>query len=211
MKVLDLFAGSGSISKAAGRLGFESFSVDIEPFEGIDLVKDIRKTRPADIPFVPDIIWASPPCTSFSVASMWRHWDKSGEVHVPKTGTAILGIELVRRTFWLIWYYQQLNPNLIWYMENPRGLLRKMPVMKICPIRHTVSYCQYGDIRMKPTDIWTNNVNWNPRPICRPGASCHTPAPRGTHGGTQGQKNSFERSKVPEELCLEVLKACRPQ
>lgn len=154
---------------------------------------------------MPDVIWASPPCTSFSVASMWRHWEKSGEVQVPKTKTALEGVELVRKTLWFIWYYQQLNPNLIWYIENPRGLLRKMPFMRNCPMRQTVSYCQYGDTRMKPTDIWTNNEAWKPRPMCRPGSLCHTPAPRGSHTGTQGMKNSFERSKIPHELCLEVI------
>ena len=41
------------------------------------------------------------------------------------------------------------------FIENPRGLLRKMPFMRDL-MRHTVTYCQYGDTRMKPTDIWTN-------------------------------------------------------
>lgn len=208
MNVLDLFAGSRSLSKAAEELGFETFSVDIKGYEGIDLVKDIRKMKPVDIPFVPDVIWASPPCTSFSVASMWRHWEKTGGIHVPKTETALEGVELVRRTLWLIWHFQMLNPNLVWYMENPRGLLRKMPVVQHLPIRYTVSYCQYGDSRMKPTDIWTNNQNWQPRPMCRPGSSCHIPAPRRSHTGTQGLKNSFERSKIPHELCLEILRSC---
>src|SRR3990167_3554246 len=55
--------------------------------------------------------------------------------------------------------------------ENPRGVLRKMPFMKDF-IRHTVSYCQYGDNRMKPTDIWTNALFWKPKPICKNGSPC---------------------------------------
>jgi len=35
---------------------------------------------------------------------------------------------------------------------------------------------------------------------------CHTAAPRGSKTGTQGLKNSIERSVVPEQLCLEILK-----
>jgi len=63
MKVLELFAGSRSIGKVADELGYEVFSVDINNFEGIDLVKDILDLKKEDIPFIPDLIWASPPCT----------------------------------------------------------------------------------------------------------------------------------------------------
>ncbi len=44
----------------------------------------------------------------------------------------------------MIQHYLKLNPNLIWYIENPRGMMRKMPCMQNL-IRHTVTYCQYGD------------------------------------------------------------------
>ena len=75
--------------------------------------------------------------------------------------------------------------------------------------RRTITYCQYGDKRMKPTDIWTNAVLdvWNPRPMCKNGMPCHESAPRGSRTGTQGLKNNHERSKVPNELCLEIIKS----
>ena len=46
-----------------------------------------------------------------------------------------------------------------------------------------------------------------PRPQCKNGnPNCHhQPAPRGSKTGTQGRKGSYERSIIPEELCLEVL------
>ena len=44
-----------------------------------------------------------------------------------------------------------------WIIENPRGKLRKLEIVKDLP-RTTVTYCQYGDIRMKPTDLWTNLI-----------------------------------------------------
>jgi len=102
----------------------------------------------------------------------------------------------------------KLNPNFIFYIENPRGMLRKMPFMQRFK-RHTVWYCQYGDDRAKPTDIWTNNENWQPRPMCKNGnPNCnHERAPRGSKTGTQGKKGSFDRSKIPNELCLEVMRA----
>jgi hypothetical protein len=74
--------------------------------------------------------------------------------------------------------------------------------------RHTVTYCQYGDDRMKPTDIWTNSNVWVPRPMCKNGAPCHIAAPRGSKTGTQGRSNAYERSKIPEDLCQEILKSC---
>ena len=99
---------------------------------------------------------------------------------------------------------KHFNPKYF-YIENPRGLLRKMDFMQTEGIRHTVTYCQYGDKRMKPTDIWTNNFNWIPKPMCKNGMPCHESAPRGSRTGTQGLKDNYERSKVPYELCQEIL------
>jgi len=137
MKILELFAGSRSIGKVAEQLGYEVFSSDIEQFGGIDYVVDILKFDYKKVSFVPDIIWASPPCTGFSVASIGHHWDGGREAYIPKTDTAKLGIELVKKTINIIKYYKKLNPNLIWYIENPRGLLRKMEFMDKLPIRNT--------------------------------------------------------------------------
>ena len=75
--------------------------------------------------------------------------------------------------------------------------------------RQTVTYCQYGDERMKPTDIWTNSDVWTPRKMCKNGDPCHVAAPRGSKTGTQGRANAYERSKIPEDLCREILKSCQ--
>ena len=201
MKVLELFAGSRSIGKVCEELGYEVFSSDINDFEGIDYVTDIFDFDVNNVPFVPDVIWASPPCTYFSVASIGKHWNKD---NTPKSENAMLGVEIVKRTLHIIEFFTKLNPDLIWYIENPRGKLRKLDIIDEKYI-NTVTYCQYGDDRMKPTDIWSNNVNWIPRPMCKNGSPCHTPAPRGSQTGTQGRKGNYERSKLPYELCKEVL------
>ena len=82
MKVLELFAGSCSFSNVAATYGFETFTVDngldlktLDHYAKIDLVKDILKLDTDEIPFIPDIIWASPPCTTFSIASCGHHWN----------------------------------------------------------------------------------------------------------------------------------------
>ena len=79
-----------------------------------------------------------------------------------------------------------------------------MPFMADLP-RHTVTYCQYGDSRMKPTDIWTNAYWWQPKPMCKNGAPCHEAAPRGSKTGTQGLCNSVERGRIPPGLFEEIF------
>lgn len=204
MKILELFAGSRSIGKAADRGGCQSFSSDIEQFGGIDYVTDVLEFDYRQIPFTPDAIWASPPCTGFSVAAIGRNWICQGEDRIPKTETARMGIKLVQKTIEIIERYKAINPNLVWFIENPRGMLRKLPMMKDFK-RHTVTYCQYGDDRMKPTDIWTNSKTWTPKPPCKNGDTCHVAAPRGSRTGTQGLKGSFDRSMIPDKLCDEII------
>jgi hypothetical protein len=199
MQVLELFAGSRSIGKVAEALGMEVYSSDLVPFDGIDYSVSILDFDVSKVPFSPDIIWASPPCTAFSVASIGRNWNHD---KTPKTDGARLGIQLVEKTIEIIKYF---NPKYF-FIENPRGMLRKMPIMDEFD-RETVTYCQYGDERMKPTDIWTNSDVWIPKPTCKNGDSCHVSAPRGSVTGTQGLKNAYERSKIPSELCFEILNA----
>jgi site-specific DNA-cytosine methylase len=203
MNVLELFAGSRSIGKSAEKLGMKVFSSDINDFKGIDYVVDILEFNFDKVPFKPDVIWASPPCTGFSVAAIGHHWGGGKGAYVPKTDTAKLGIKLVEKTLEIINHFQPTY----WFMENPRGVLRKMDIVKNLK-RNTVTYCQYGDERMKPTDIWTNSDVWVPRKMCKNGDPCHVAAPRGSRTGTQGRSNAYERSKIPDELCFEILKSC---
>jgi len=211
MKILELFAGSRSFSKAAEKLGHETFSVDWDPYDNIDLQIDISKMTIDDVPFVPDVIWASPDCTTYTIAAISTHRNKTE----PKTEYA-KECDITNQHFIdLIKQWKVINPRLVFFIENPRGMLRHMPFMKEFK-RHTVWYCQYGDDRAKPTDIWTNSVLWLPRAECRNyrydkegniiDKHCHHhSARRGSKTGTQGRKGSYERSQIPEELCLEII------
>lgn len=60
--MLELCAGSGTVAAAFRARGWRTITVDIEP--GSDVQVDLRKWRapPADF------VWASPPCTEYSLA-----------------------------------------------------------------------------------------------------------------------------------------------
>lgn len=204
MNVLELFAGSRSIGKVGDKLGMNVFSVDWEKYEDIDLCVDVAKLKKEDIPFIPDLIWASPDCTTYSIAAISTHRNNTE----PKSEYAKKCDITNQHFISLIKEWLEINPDMVFFIENPRGMLRKMPWMQEFK-RHTIWYCVYGDERAKPTDIWTNSDKWIPRPVCHNGnKECHhTPAPRGSKTGTQGRKGSYERSKIPEQLCYEVLES----
>ena len=113
MKILELFAGSRSIGKAAEQLGFEVYSSDINAFQDINYVSDILQFDVTKVPFIPDVIWASPPCTFFSVASIGKHWNID---NTPKTENAKLGVTIVQKTIEIINYFKELNDNIIYFV-----------------------------------------------------------------------------------------------
>lgn len=212
MKVLELFAGERCIGKAFEKKGHEVYSIEWDKsHENIDWYMDIGQITVQDIIDrfgVPDVIWASPDCTTFSVAAISKHRRKEPDGNLTPISEYAKFCDMVdSHVIDLIKELLEINPNLIYFIENPRGGLRKMNFMKGLP-RYTVTYCQYGDERMKPTDIWTNHSNPRFRPPCKNGDTCHTPAPRGSRTGTQGRKGSVQRSLIPEQPCDHVVDIC---
>lgn len=206
MLVFDFFSGTGSSTQAFKDAGHTVISFELDPsFEATETT-DIMDLTPEYLLSKygkPDFIWASPPCTAFSVASIGHHWDNSTGVPKPKTDAAWYNQKIVEHTRWLI---EQINPNSGFLIENPRGMLRKLdPVQGLD--RVTITYCQYGDTRQKPTDLWGWVPNWTPRPVCSPGSSCHEAAPRGSRTGTQGLATAKDRSMIAPELSRELLSA----
>lgn len=210
MKIVELFAGSRSIGKLAEKRGHEVFSVDWENYDNIDLNIDIEFLKISDIPFIPDVVFASPDCATYSVAAIGHHRDGIE----PKTEYAKKCDRVNEHFINLIKQWLKINPDLIFFIENPRGMFRKMP-FAIGLDRRTVWYCKYGDIRAKPTDIFSNHFKdlfnsngLSTRPECfNDNKNCHhEKSPRNKkRKGTQFLKNSYERSKLPVELCNEIL------
>lgn len=207
MKVLELFAGTRSMSKAFEKAGHETYSVEWDKdFENITLYADINELTAEKViemcGGVPDVIWASPDCTTYSIAAISHHRVRESDGNLKaKSEYAAFCDRTNRHVLELI---KELNPKY-WFIENPRGGMRKMRFMRDLP-RYTVTYCQYGDTRMKPTDIWTNHPNPEFKPMCKNGDPCHERAPRGAKTGTQGLKGARERSRIPAELCEHIVK-----
>lgn len=211
MKVLELFAGTSSIGKEFKAKGHEVYSIDWDEQFDVDWHADIGEITAEDIISRfgrPDVIWASPDCTTFSVAAISKHRRLN-----PDTGNLDPISEYAKQCDRidknLIALILSLNPTL-WFIENPRGGMRKMEWMQGLP-RYTVTYCQYGDERMKPTDIWTNHPNPRFKPPCHNGDPCHVSAPRGSRTGTQGIKGHVDRSRIPEELCKHIVNICEEE
>ncbi len=198
--MLDLFAGLKGWSSVFEERGHDCVSVDFDPKFAVTKHMDILESNPYDFGGDFDVILASLPCEGFSVMQIGRNWT---EDHRPKTSKAMLAECLVEKTLEII---KELNPAFF-VIENPRAKLRKLPLVQRLE-RRTVTYCHYGERRMKPTDLWGGfPPSLKLHPECKNGAPCHDRAPRGSRTGTQGM-DSAESAKIPRELALAVCLAC---
>ena len=216
MKVLDLYSGLGGWSQPALDAGHEVVRVEWDK----RLAAEVPNTIQADITELtatdllnmcdgkPDLILASPPCESWSVMVLSRNWFPD---YTPKSQRAVEAILMVSHTLELI---HQLDPAF-WVMENPRGMMRKHPVVAGLE-RRTITYCHYGEQRMKPTDLWSDRwpASLTLAPACKNGDPCHVRAPRGSMTGTQGMKGDrngyWTKSLIPYPLARDVTDAvCR--
>jgi len=203
MKVLYLWAGkakSGTIPWQEA--GYEVVSVGIDPEADLTIRKDILKVTIDELrelgPF--EFIWASPDCKVWSLANLHSgHWEKIGNTFHAQTEKAIGMIDRVLHTLELI---NELAPKY-WVMENPLGILRKMPFMRSYQ-HEQVTYCQYGDFRMKPTDLWGRFPRTWSGKKCNYGDKCHEPTPRGRESGTQRLPYE-QRVIIPYDLANSIF------
>ena len=191
--LLELFSGTGSVGRAFQAAGWEVTSLDILPGATIQsdiLDWDYKKYPPGYF----DFVWASPPCTEYSIA----------RTRAKRPRDFASADAVVSRTLDIIEY---LRPHL-WLIENPQtGHLKHSEIMREIPWRD-VTYCRYGFPYKKQTRLW----GWFPfelRPICRKHDPCDLvvdgrhpdTAQRGSHGT---RRTLEELYSLPPELCDEI-------
>ena len=166
MKVLELYSGTGSVGKVCKERGFDVVSVDIDGRAdiNIDILKwDYKKAFKVD-EF--DIIWASPPCHTFS--NLRRSWiNRKLKVFGDNVVTAEMldadmianGLPLLRKAEEIINYFK---PKYF-FIENPASSKMKDYLKHLDS--YEVHYCQYSDWGYKkPTIIWSNkNLYFEPK------------------------------------------------
>ncbi len=195
-----MFSGLGGWSQAFRDRGHEVVRVELDPRYEAEIHDDILNLKAEDLPGEWDIVLASPPCEKHSLMSVSRWWDVDDNGFLPSAPESIHHTVLALHSLYLI---AALKPKA-GILENPRGLMRK--VLPVKP-HQTVTYCRYGDTRMKPTDLWlfgeARRFYWEP--MCKNNAlACHEPAPRGARTGTQSPQDYWERSLVPYGLSQSV-------
>jgi len=163
LNALELFCGEGIVTQELCELKFNVKSIDNNPDSYATNVLDIRTAKYKDIGFVPDFIWASPPCTTFSNLAGGSHrnipageFEKSQEAHDHN--------DLFAQMVCLMRWAKSKNPHLIVVIENPQAQMQKSPdmieFMKTFGLhKATVHYCAFGRLDKKPTNLWTNDFS----------------------------------------------------
>jgi site-specific DNA-cytosine methylase len=198
MYLLELFKGTGSVGKVAEKLGYDVVSLDFlekyKPDIHTDILKWNYKKFHKETGFIPNFIWASPPCNTFSPLA-YPFKERDTKTAEPFSERAIEGTKILYQTLKIINYFKKLNPDLKFVIENPRGMMRLDKRMKKMPYIATTSYCSYGDNRFKPTDFFSNY------PL-------HLKALREDCGVTiniQDIRKLNDRYKIPSKLIKEII------
>jgi|TARA_Y100000310_G_scaffold98941_1_gene96731 hypothetical protein len=196
MKIIELFSGTESFSKVARERGHEVFTIDNNSKFKSYLCKDILEVNIRDIPFKPDIIWASPPCIDYS------HAKRKGVSYIELSNMYVI------KTISLI---LALKPKF-WVIENPQtGTLKFQYFMYELPYTD-VSYCKYGYSYRKQTRLW-NNFNFKGK-VCNKDCKFMIDGKHINSAGNGREKytfkgfNKIEKGSVPKELCVEIIKCC---
>lgn len=157
MRLLELFKGTGSVSKVFIDAGWEVVSLDIAPkFKPTHLCDildfDYKQYQPKHF----DIIWASPECKIYSRLMITniranRKYKTREELDQARQEHS----KYVEKALEIIEYLEPTE----WYIENPYySAMKDLPCMSQLG-SHRFDYCRFGFDYQKPTRIWTNRTD----------------------------------------------------
>ena len=195
MKLLELFSGTKSVSKAIGDNFDEIVSVDILEKFNPSICLDVMKWNYKQYPVgYFNVIWASPPCTEYSKILYGRP---------ERPRNLELANSIVKRTIEIINYFK---PDK-WFIENPEtGLLKYQDLMLDIPF-YDVDYCMYSNFGYKKrTRIWTNIENFEPK-LCNKNCGNMNGKRHKKSCGNSGYNivSLNERYRIPEQLIKDLF------
>ena len=168
MKILELFKGSGSITKYYEGTDNEVISLDFEKKYEPDICCDIMDWNYKEYPVgYFDIIWASPECKIFSMLQNCRignhktaSWKNKEELKEQRD----IHSKFIKKTIEIIKYF---NPTF-YFIENPLHSKIWDYVEEDYKDKFViVDYCYFGYRYKKPTKILTNKELENKRCSCK--------------------------------------------
>jgi site-specific DNA-cytosine methylase len=209
MLLLEFFSGTGSVGRAFREAGHTVVSVDVDGRFGAEIVGDILQLDYKALP-TPDIVWSSPPCCQYARCRT--------RAKTPRN--LVLADSLVAKALEIIRYFEKLNPDLIWFVENGMTMLWGREVAKELTTYKVVDYCQYNGpgYRKRTRIAHSDNLLWEPRPLCnsRTCSQCvdgkhQLTAQKGPSRGKDFKKDVCSTDQlhtIPKELCDEIYCVC---
>ena len=196
LKLLELFAGTGSVGKVFQQAGHDVVSLDItdkggiKPTVEIDIMEWDYKQYP---PGTFQVLWGSPPCEHYSVARTTAKTPRDFPYYDA----------LVEKTLEIIDWQ---NPTY-WFLENPQtGLLKSRPFMADLPWVD-VDYCMYGAFYRKRTRLWGRlPPRWQPRKLCN--FNCHACGSQRKHPSVAQRSDGWhvnQLHRIPPLLVRELV------
>lgn len=203
MRILELFKGTGSVSKVFADAGCEVVSLDIipkfNPTHLCDILDfDYKQYQPKHF----DIIWASPECKIYSQLQTTnigatRKFKTRGDLDQARQEHS----KYVEKVLEIIEYFDPAE----WYIENPYfSAMKDLPCMSQLP-SHRFDYCRFGFDYQKPTRVWTNRTDLEDITCSCPNRKHRyrigITNPNKIHaGGEADVTNTEERYRIPQDL-----------
>jgi len=216
MRLLELFCGTKSVGKKFKEINYEVVSLDYNPkFEATHTEDFLTWDYKQYLPDHFDVIWASPDCTTWSLATGGKYRLKSSiyglnNEHQTK---ATLANNMIIKLIEVLKYFNCKN----WFIENPRGLLNHYPPLNEF-IKETnshkllVYYGNYNDWGFpKPTHIWSNITLWENETKPEIGTEHYILKYHKFNENFRkiynnySKGNAMERSKIPPDLIHRII------